>query len=307
MDSRNAHLITLWCAVLSKSDRGMTRLLPKDLPLQRFRVLAQLTLPETAEATAVKLARSTVLKPNDVEAALEVLVAQQLVAAKSAKIIEDGESAGSSLYSLTPRGRAFADELIARVADYFERCRADLSVRERRVLAEMLVNALTVPGSFYAKVKLPPAMEAVTIPMYRITAFTMMSQAIATTIKTNTGLSFTDFRFLLELYPKRRGADKRLRAKDMVGFLRTGRAYVTTASLRLEEQGLIERIPDRDDARGIQFKITPLGMATVERTAPDIFAVFASLFGSHIVDRPFIVALKRLLEGQDRVYNEIDS
>ena len=63
-----------------------------------------------------------------------------------------------------------------------------------------------------------------------------------TAVKKATSLSLTDFRFLLELYPKRRTAARMLRARDMVAFLRTGRAYVTTASVRLEEQGYLEKV-----------------------------------------------------------------
>lgn len=70
-----------------------------------------------------------------------------------------------------------------------------------------------------------------------------------------------------------------LRARDVVAFLRTGRAYVTTASVRLEEQGYLVRVPDDRDARGILFKLTPQGMLCVQDVADDLYAVLVSMFG----------------------------
>ena len=85
----------------------------------------------------------------------------------------------------------------------------------------------------------------------------------------------------------------------MVAFLRTGRAYVTTASVRLEEQGYLVRVPDERDARGILFKLTPQGMICVQEVAEDLYAVLVSMFGEAVEERVVQRALKHLLELED--------
>lgn len=313
VDSSKAHLITLWCAVLSKSDKGISLLLPKDVSFVHFRVLSELTLANMKGASVMRLARALVLKPDDVVAAVEVLAMKGLVR-EGARCVSSGRcddggpiktaapsgsSAPDTGVYLTVEGRNLAHELLGTVSQYLEGCRVKLSSEDIQLLASMLSNALSVPGSLYTGKDSVSGSDVLDVPPLRITAFAMMRQAISVAIKSNLSLSFTDFRFLLELYPKKRGVDKLLRARDMVRFLGTGRSYVTTASLRLEEEGLIERIPDADDARGILFRLTPRGNAAVQEVGDDIFAVFASLSGEHVADRRFAHALKLLLEGQE--------
>ncbi len=313
VDSSKAHLITLWCAVLSKSDKGIVRLLPKDVPLTHFRVLAQMTMPDGREATSIRLARALVLKPADVSAALEALELKGFVRPVGEGDAGPGGNAGASAtaaghatrgqrprtWELSPAGSEVADGLLASVSEFLEECRMKVPPHERALLSEMLANALNVPGSFYAGRNAVSPEDVIAFPPYRVTAFAMIRQAISAAVKSSLGLSLTDFRFLLELYPKKRGVTKMLRAKDMVVYLRTGRSYVTTASLRLEEDGYIERIPDPDDARGILFRLTGTGTAAVQEVGEDIFTVFVSLSNEHIDDRRIIHALKLLLEGQE--------
>ena len=67
----------------------------------------------------------------------------------------------------------------------------------------------------------------------------------------------------------------------------------------MEEQGLIERIPDEHDARGILFILTPAGYYVVQTAGDDVFAVLASMFGSVLEERRIVSVLKRLLRGED--------
>lgn len=307
MDSSKAHLITLWCAVLAKSNKGVERLLPKGMPLAHFRVLTQLSLSAMQGEGGMALARSLVMKPADVEAALDVLQMKGLVAETAdAQGFSDAGAPAIPVRmrrpALTEQGCEAATRLLESVSRYFEACRRNLQPSDREMLSTMLANALNIPGSYYAGRKALLPADLIAHPPYRMTAFAMMMQAISAAIKSSLGMSFTDFRFLLELYPKKRGVTKMLRARDMVSFLHTGRSYVTTTSLRLEEDGYIERIPDPDDARGILFRLTPAGTAVVQDVGEDIFAVFVSLSGEHVDDRRFVNALKLLLEGQDEAH-----
>lgn len=301
MDPSKAHLITLWCAVLAKSDRGVTRVLPKDMPTLQFRVLGQLGLPNIEPVSSMHLARMLVVKPQDAQASLDILEQRGLV-----EKVGD-PAAASDRYALTAQGAALSQDLLASVTEYLEACRAGLSPQDRTMLATMLANALTRPGSYYTAQHVLSPQSVLEHPIYRLTAFAMMRRAIASTVKTSLDLSLTDFRFLLELYPKKPGVDKRLRAKDLVAYLQTGRSYVATAAQRLERDGLIERIPDPDDARGVLYRLTPTGSQAVREVGEDVFAVFTALASDYADDRQFINALKLLLKGQDAVYTRLEA
>ena len=130
----------------------------------------------------------------------------------------------------------------------------------------------------------------------------MFTQVVTTTAKKAAGLSLTEYRFLLELLPKRRDVVKRLRAKEFVGLLRVKRSYVTTASYRLAESGLIVREPDPDDARGILFVLTAEGERAVSLIGDDVAAVFEGLFATGSQGRARVMRLaKKLLSGVDGV------
>ena len=287
MDVRKAQFVTLWCAVISKYEKGLARSLAPLSSLNQYRVLAHLALPETANATPSHLAWAASMRPDEVAETLEALSAAGLTETL------DEEDA----FALTTAGAQALDQATSGVHDYRNRCLAAFSAEERAFMDDIMGRALSVPGSFYGKhAHLSPENLQ---PVHRMAVICAMEQAITQASKRNTGLSFTDFRFLRELYPKRPGVTKQLRARDLVARLRVGRSYVTTASLRLEAQGVIFRIPDPDDARGILFQLTPKGAEQVRATGDDIYVLLASLFGDALENRRFLVLMRRWLEGAD--------
>ena len=288
MDYAKAHIVTLWCAVIAKATRGVTKLLPKQMSPLQFRLLAQLTLPESEHIRPVRAARLLVLKPADVDEAAGVLADQGLL-----DVCEDG------CIELTRTGRERAARLTERLNAFFSLCVDELSEEERAVLADLLRRAFSMPGSYYARRSLTDEAPETFDARRGLAATAMLHYAVQTAIKKETSLSFTDFRFLLELYPKRRTAARMLRARDMVAFLRTGRAYVTTASVRLEEQGYLVRVPDEREARCILVKLSPQGMRCVQDSAEDLYAVLVSMFGEALEERAVQRALKHLLELED--------
>lgn len=288
MDYAKAHIVTLWCAVIAKANRGVAKLLPKQMTQLQFRLLEQLTLPESGHVRPVRVARLLVLKPSDVDEAVEALADQGLLS-----LCDDG------CVELTRAGRERAARLTERLNAFFALCVDGLSEEERAVLADLLRRAFSMPGSYYARRPLAEEASGAFDDRRGLAATAMLHYAVQTAIKKATSLSFTDFRFLLELYPKRRTEARMLRARDVVAFLRTGRAYVTTASVRLEEQGYLVRVPDERDARGILFKLTPQGMLCVQDVAEDLYAVLVSMFGEAVQERTVQRALKRLLELED--------
>lgn len=288
MDYAKAHIVTLWCAVIAKANRGVAKLLPKQMTQLQFRLLEQLTLPESGHVRPVRVARLLVLKPSDVDEAVEALADQGLLS-----LCDDG------CVELTRAGRERAARLTERLNAFFALCVDGLSEEERAVLADLLRRAFSMPGSYYARRPLAGEASGAFDARRGLAATAMLHYAVQTATKKATSLSFTDFRFLLELYPKRRTEARMLRARDVVAFLRTGRAYVTTASVRLEEQGYLVRVPDERDARGILFKLTPQGMLCVQDVAEDLYAVLVSMFGEAVQERTVQRALKHLLELED--------
>ena len=282
MDSSKAHIVTLWCAVASKASRGLARALPEDVALPHARVLLQLSPPAPLAQGVCPIAHALVMKPDDVRAAVLALAERGLVEACSDEA------------SLTAAGRACADELAGIVAAYVSRCLEPLTPPERALLADVLRAPLSRPGA----PRLPEVAGELD-PRCYLSSLSVISAVATAAAKNATGLSLTDFRFLLELYPKRRLGAKTLRARDVVAFLRTGRSYVSTASVRLEERGLIERIPDERDARGVLFRLTPLGMLCVQDASEDIYAGLVSLCGGLLGDRRVLKALKLLLAAED--------
>lgn len=288
VDVAKAHIVTLWCAVVAKANRGVAKLLPRQMTQLQLRLLEQLTLPESEHARPVRIARLLALKPADVDEAVPVLADQGLL-----------EVCGDDCVELTEAGRERAALLAERLDAFFALCVEGLSNEERAILSDLLRRALARPGSYYARASLAGGMPVALDARHGLALVAMLHGAAQTAIKKATSLSFTDFRFLLELYPKRRTGARMLRARDMVSFLRTGRAYVTTASVRLEEQGYLVRVPDAHDARGILFKLTPQGTLCVQDVAEDLYAVLVSMFGEAVEDRAVQRVLRHLLELED--------
>ncbi|MCI8424527.1 MAG: winged helix-turn-helix transcriptional regulator [Adlercreutzia sp.] len=285
MDLRKAQTITLLCAIISKYEKGVSRSLSPQLSIPAYRLLAHLSLPETALGTLERLAWAAVMRPVDVEAALDDLLSTGHVAK-----LDEG-------YHLTTSGQAQLACANHALAAYRAASTARLSPDETTRLDETVAAALETPGSFYGKAACLSRENLQ--PVHRMAVLFPMGQAMSRVVKKSAGLSLTDYRFLLELYPKRRGVVKRLRARDLVGFLRVGRSYVSTASTRLEEQGLIERIPDEQDARGVLYQLTPFGAHCVSTMGEDIYVVAASLLTDRIDERSFLLLLRHWLEGED--------
>lgn len=294
MDYAKAHVVTLWCAVLAKANRGIVKILPKQTTLLQFRVLEQLTLPESERVRPVRIARLLALKPADVDETVGVLADRGLLEE------DDGGRIG-----LTSAGRERAAELTKRLDGFFALCVGGLADDERAVLSDLLNRAFSMPGSYYARRPLVAEESGRTDARRGLAATAMLHCVVQTAIKKATSLSFTDFRFLMELYPKRRMAARTLRARDMVAFLRTGRAYVTTASVRLEEQGYLVRVPDENDARGILFKLTPQGVLCVQDVAEDLYAALVSMFGEMVDNREVQRVLRHLLELEDAALDRL--
>ena len=126
-----------------------------------------------------------------------------------------------------------------------------------------------------------------------------MSQAIGSVTKSTSNLSLTDFRFLLELIPKRQGVIKQLRAKEVVQYLRVSRSYASIAAVRLEEQSLINRIPDEYDARGVLFELSPQGELVVNNITDDIQALLSGMLGPCENDLALSRIFRSLLRGVD--------
>lgn len=235
------------------------------------------------------------MRPSDVKDCLISLAELGLVERRT-DVIEEDVSAVA--WHLTPTGVERLQLLSREMESYRDRCLALLDDEDRALLSRLFENMLGVPGSFRILAPLSEKHDPLA-PSQSATVIATLLQAVSATLKNSCRLSLTDYRFLLELYPKKRAGRKALRARDMVAFLRTGRAYVTTTSLRLEEQGLIERIPDEHDARGILFTLAPAGFHVVQDAGDDIYAVLASMFGSAIEKRETVSMLKRLLRGED--------
>ena len=288
MDARKAHLVTLWCAVISKFEKGLARCLAPRLTVVQYRVLAHLAMPETCDATPARLAFAASMRPDDVKGALEALAASGLVQPRP-----------GGVPLITAQGKDALIRASVAVQTWGRRCLEPLSPHEQDYLSQIVGDALVVPGSYFALRSGPRPADWGPIP--KITTLCAIHQAMCQVVKKDCGLSLTDFRFLLELYPKRRLGVKTLRARDVVAFLRTGRSYVSTASVRLEKQGLLVRVPDEHDARGVLFQLTAKGVLCVQDASEDIYASLVSLCGSRLGERQVLQMLKRLLIAEDEL------
>lgn len=310
MNQTTAHLITLCSAMLTKTEKGIERRLPDGCTFLQYRVLLQLALPETSCLRVPQLARALIARPSDVATAVEALEADGLIVHK-----ENAHAIGSALgdcndgqcrgcadggYRLTEKGQGFS-LAASRSVDAFLRARRKyLSAGDERLLRTMYYDALVKPGSFFSYRASSMVRGEELPPAYYMTVIVMLIQAMSIVAKRIASLSLTDYRFLLELYPKRRGVRKLLRAKDVVSYLRVDKSYVTTTAYRLEERGLIARVPDENDARGILYEITREGERVVQDVGDDISALFGGRRGMEGSDTDALLrAVKTLLKGTE--------
>ncbi len=270
-------------------------MLPRDVSIQHFRIISSLMQPSSHRMDCNQLAHALTMRPSDVEDCLMSLADLGLVEQRACAA---GEKAAGVSWHLTPSGAERSRQLGRDMEVFRDSCLALLDDEDKALLSRLLENMQSVPGSFRILSSYPTHCDPLA-PVRSTSVIATLLQAILATLKNSCKLSLTDYRFLLELYPKKRSGRKVLRARDMVAFLRTGRAYVTTTSMRLEEQGLIERIPDERDARGILFTLAPAGFHIVQSAGDDIFAVLVSMFGDAIEGQRTAPMLKRLLQGED--------
>lgn len=298
MNQATAHFVTLWCAIFAKLEKGLERQLSGGgLTVLQYRVLLQVSRPETVEVREARLARVLMARPSAISMSVDSLQQRGLI-----QVREDADDARALIVSIGDEGRRCLEAVDVRVEAFLEESWESLDPLEFTLLMEMMYDSLAKPGGFF--VYLDPSVhrgERLPLP-YLLTFMSMFTQVVTTTAKKAAGLSLTEYRFLLELLPKRRDVVKRLRAKEFVGLLRVKRSYVTTASYRLAESGLIVREPDPDDARGILFVLTAEGERAVSLIGDDVAAVFEGLFATGSQGRARVMRLaKKLLSGVDAV------
>lgn len=290
MNESTAHMVTLWCAILAKLQKGAARQLAgASLTMLQYRVLLQVTLADAGETGVSRLSRMLVARPSSVETAVEALCERGLLREDpqpqpAAGGPEPGpdptsppEQAPCSLL-ITDAGMLAVAEGSARFEAFFALIRSQLTDDEIRLCAELFYESLACPGGPLSYAAPAPRHEQRVPLPHLLTVMEMFPQMVSAVAKKTAALSFTDFRFLLELYPKRRGVVKRLRAKDMAALLRVKRAYITTAAYRLEEAGLVVRDPDPADARGLLLGITSAGAGVVNSAGDDVAAAVEGLF-----------------------------
>ncbi len=302
MNQSAAHLITLLCAVIAKLGKGVEASLPDGCSTLHYRVLAQLSLPESRFLRPNELARALLVKPLEIEGALASLLVGRCV-----RQLAGGDRSSArretplESYTATPEGLRRAGAATERIGMFLTAACAPFGEADRALVRDYFYEMLVKPGSFFS-CRATSLIEGEPIPIpYCVTAVCMLAQTVGATAKCDADLSFTDFRLLLELYPKRRGVVKRLRAKDLVGYLRVGRSYVSTAAARLEARGLIARIPDDRDARGVLFALTPAGERVVLDVGADVSVLVGGQLGRRGADLSQLLRILRIfMKGSDR-------
>ncbi len=290
MNRTMVYLITLLCAVVAKAEKGFEACLSTGYSLSAYRVLAQLSLPESSCMRINELARALVIQPSAIETALCALEATGDLRADAANL---------SSYRITHQGCHREHEMSLRFGSFLKNTTRPLAPSDHELLHALLRKILIKPGSFFSH-RATSLVEGKPLPIpYCISATCLLSQAIGSATKYTGGLSLTDFRFLLELVPKRRGVVKQLRAKEVVRYLRVSRSYVSIAAARLEKQELIKRIPDERDARGVLFELSPQGELVVGSITDDIQALLSGMLGQPGTDLSLFRILRALLRGVD--------
>ena len=274
MKQTTAHFITLWVAAFSKAVKGIEQLVcgSSALTMMQYRVLLQLSLPETASLRGGQLARALTAQPSSVSLAADALVEQGLLATSDVET-----DARGVLYALTPAGRETVGQVTVHVQGFLDAAAGHLSATDRAAYMALLYDALRRPGGFFAHLD-PTIDRGDDLPCaYSVTVLESVVQLMTNAAKNNANLSLTELRFLLELMPKKRGALKSLRAKDLVDLLWIKRSFVTTVSRKLETRGFVEHAKDPDDARGVLFSLTPEGVRAANLIGDDIETLFCTL------------------------------
>lgn len=292
MNYAATYSVTLWCAALSKLGRGIEHAVSENgLPFTQFRVLLQLSRPETAAASMGRLSRLLALRPVVVQHALGQLLECGLVSCN----VDD-------MFALTEEGMTRLGNVLPSVCAFAGAAFGTVFPEEMMLLSTMSYDGLSTPGGVFSRFDRPPLRRGCPLPLvYAITSAEQFMQVVGTVAKSAEGISFTEFHFLLELFPRRRGEKKALRAKEVAVLLGVNRPFVTTAANKLEERGLLQRIPDEHDARGVLFGLTNAGLRSVSEVVDDVSSLFEGAYGITSRQRPAADrAMKALLHGVDK-------
>lgn len=239
------------------------------LSFTQFRVLLQLSRPEAASASAGRLSRLLALRPVVVQHALDHLLECGLVSCDI-----DG------LFSLTDEGTTRLSTALPSVCSFVGAALGAVFADDLALLFIIGFDGLSTPGGVFSRFDCPPVRRGCPLPLvYTITSVEQFLQVVDTAAKSSEGVSFTEFHFLLELFPRRRGEKKSLRAKEVAVLLGVNRPFVTTMANRLEERGLLQRIPDEHDARGVLFCLTNAGLRLVSEVVDDVSPLFEGTYG----------------------------
>lgn len=101
---------------------------------------------------------------------------------------------------------------------------------------------------------------------------------------------------------RRSGPEYRLSPTDLHRALMRTSGAMTNRLHRLEEAGLVRRVPDPADGRALLVELTPDGRAVVDRAVPDHLANERRLLGSLTPDEQDTLAalLRKLLIGLEQ-------
>lgn len=98
-----------------------------------------------------------------------------------------------------------------------------------------------------------------------ITGMTFLMRALSHDLEVDTGLSMHEYEILVRLSES---PDRGVRMADLADQVAHSRSRVTHTIARLERGGLVVRIPDCVDRRGVVAHLTPRGLGRLSEAAP---------------------------------------
>lgn len=137
-------------------------------------------------------------------------------------------------------------------------------------------------------------------PMRRLILLARTARAAAARVEAvglRHGLNGAQADLLLTLY--RSAPPQGLSPGELTGLMAVGASSVTNRLDRLEAGGLVERLPDPEDARARRVRLTGAGVARVEALLPEHLANEAALLSAltEAEQREFERLLLRLVRG----------
>lgn len=120
------------------------------------------------------------------------------------------------------------------------------------------------------------------------------------------GLTVPDFDVLATM--RRRAGDAAINVRDLQHSMMLSSGGTTKRLDRLERAGLIERLPDPSDRRGVLIRLTPTGLGLIDEVIPAITRSENDLVGGAITtqrDRERVAeGLRRLLLDREAAPDE---